>query len=159
MKIRKHYKRKPTRHLCFEKWCNGLPAWNGLVTCASTKNYDRIDYIKKMKSGTQLYISTFGFDTEHGFRFIQGVAIKVTDGVILADANEDDKVLYFVGYPCIAEWGRVKFVGNVDKFGAYDTINTYIKGANDVTLPIDTSAVYALSDLSKPWATLQEKIL
>ena len=74
--------------------------------------------------------------------------------------SEDDKVLYFVGYPCIAEWGRVKFVGNVDKFGAYDAINAYMKGANDVTLPIDTSAIYALSDLSKPWTTLlQEKVL
>lgn len=161
MKIRKHYKRKPTRHLCLiEKWCNGLPAWNGLVTCASTKNYDRIDYIKKMKSGTHLYISTFGYSTEYGFQFLQGVAIKVTDGVILANASEDDKVLYFVGYPCIAEWGRVKFVGNVDKFGAYDAINAYMKGANDVTLPIDTSAIYALSDLSKPWTNLlQEKVL
>lgn len=161
MKIRKHYKRKPTRHLCFiEKWCNGLPAWNGLVTCASTKSYDRIDYIKKMKSGTHLYISTFGFDTEHGFRFIQGVAIKVTGGVILADASEDDKVLYYVGYPCIAEWGRVKFVGNVDKFGAYDAINELMHGCNDIIIAsIDMDAIYALSDLSKPWATLQEKVL
>ena len=160
MKIRKQYKRKPTRHLCLiEKWCNGFPAWNGLVTCASTKNYDRIDYIKKMKSGTHLYISTFGYSTEYGFQFLQGVAIKVTGGVILANASEDDKVLYFVGYPCIAEWGRVKFVGNVDKFGAYDAINAYMKGANDVTLPIDMSAIYALSDLSKPWTTLLQKVL
>ena len=128
IRIRKH--KKATR---LEDFRFGLPAWNGLVCYCYTKNEENIKYTKLMKNMSKVYIYTTEFSEEQQDEYkmssciLCGVGYKLAPGVLLADALTDDKEVYFVPWKNVACWGRVKFVGCKDKYGAYEELDKIVK--------------------------------
>lgn len=130
MKIRNRKLKKATRLTDFRY---GFPAWNGLVSYYSTKNEENIKYARLMKNMSRVYIYTTEFSDEQIEQYklssciLCGVGYKLENGILLADAARDDKEVYFVPWKNIDCWGRVKFVGNKDIYGAYAALNEAVK--------------------------------
>ena len=142
MKIRKVYRLAPTRWNCLlERKLDNMPAWNGLVMTCTTKNETVVRYLKCMKPGTRVYVWTRDWTENDEYKCLQGVGYIVKNGVLLADALADDKICYFAGFNTIEIWGRVKFVGCVDKFGAYEELDK-IQSVPDY----DQNSIYRVPD-------------
>lgn len=130
MKVRNRKLKKAVRLADFNY---GFPAWNGLITYCSTKNEENIRYVKLMKNMSKVYIYTTEFSNEQIEQYklssciLCGVGYKLENGVLLADAATDDKEIYFVPWKNVACWGRVKFVGNKDKYEAYSALDEVVK--------------------------------
>ena len=160
MKIRRRVRRYTKRSIV-DRICRFV--WNGLVEYCPTKNRERIQYLKKINRKTDVYccgwINEQQFtdqlrnhiaQTPAGFRAelddccIYGVSRIVDNGVLIADADTDDKDVWFFGFDNIIEWGRCKFVGNKDLYGAYDSLNAKLEKYNEIKDQLTTKSIVVL---------------